>query len=375
MLAGVARGIAENFGISDWIPRVFFVITAFMGGFGVVLYAAGWAFIRSEDEAQSPAERFFSGASTSRAWLGVGLIVIAGMIVLARFTFLTGEVIWAGALLVVGLLLYLGYIPGRRSRGGPSESKEGVQRMTTTDTDTTVPVNNGDSDDSPAGGSIPRPPTPPPTPPARPPTQPREGSVLGRITLGVTAIGLGVLAILDNLDALAIDAQPYHYLALAVTIIGVGLLVGAFAGRARWLILVLALLIPTLIFSPFFRSETRRADLRVRPATFSELDTSYDLDVGQLVIDLTDLPWNGQEIDLDANVDVGSVVIRLPEDVGIDGSANVDIGQVSDRERTSAGIGNPQLEWNESGSDGTVMLDAHVSLGEIEIKRDPGGLQ
>ncbi|HZD22006.1 MAG TPA: PspC domain-containing protein, partial [Acidimicrobiia bacterium] len=67
VLAGVARGIANNFGISEWIPRLFFIVTTFMGGLGIALYAAGWVFIRSEGEAHSPAERFFAGASTSRS--------------------------------------------------------------------------------------------------------------------------------------------------------------------------------------------------------------------------------------------------------------------------------------------------------------------
>jgi len=76
MLAGVAKGIAEHFGISEWIPRVIFVVTAFMGGLGLALYAAGWAFIRSEDESESPAERFFSGTSGTRSWIGIAFILL-----------------------------------------------------------------------------------------------------------------------------------------------------------------------------------------------------------------------------------------------------------------------------------------------------------
>ena len=82
MLAGVAKGLADNFGIVPWIPRVVFLITAFMGGLGIALYAAGWAFIRSEDEAESPAERWFSGAAGTRSWVGIALIVLAGVVVL-----------------------------------------------------------------------------------------------------------------------------------------------------------------------------------------------------------------------------------------------------------------------------------------------------
>jgi phage shock protein PspC (stress-responsive transcriptional regulator) len=175
MLAGVAKGVADNFGLSDWIPRVLFVVTAFMGGLGVVLYLACWAFIRSEDESESIADRFFAGASTSRSWFGIGLMVVAGMIILANFTFLAGEVIWAAAFLVVGLLLYTGNIPtGTKQPGEVSvESKEGVQRMTTTDTLESEATVSGDS--PPRGPrKPPTAPPPPPPPPQRTPAHPPE---------------------------------------------------------------------------------------------------------------------------------------------------------------------------------------------------------
>ena len=378
MLAGVAKGVASNFGISDWIPRVFFVVTAFFGGFGVVLYAAGWAFIRSEDESESPAERFFSGASSSRSWIGIALIVLAGVIVLSNFTFLAGEVIWAAVFLVIGLLLYLGYIPTSASSedGESVESKEGVQQMTTT-TDTTRELIDTPTGDSPAGGSATPPPaaTPTPTPP-----KPREHSILGRLTIGFVLLGLGTLAILDNFESIPIDAEPRHYLALAVTIVGVGLMVGGFVGRARWLIIVSAVLVPTLLFSPAFEYdwEARNFDLEARPLTFAEVADEYAIDLGELVIDLRQLPWDGQEIELEAAVDAGNLEIYLPEGVGLIGEASVDVGRVSSidssrlpqsGERVTAGLGEPSLTFDEPGDLGTVVLDAHVDVGNIEIQR------
>lgn len=374
MLAGVAKGVADNFGIAEWIPRVFFVVTAFFGGFGVVLYAAGWAFIRSEDETESAAERFFSGASTSRSWIGIGLMVIAGIIVLSNFTILSGEVVWAAALLVVGLLLYLGYLPGGTPKDAqPAESKEGVQRMTPADT-ITAETKEAPSGDSPAGGSTPPPtptPPPPPTPPDLPPAKPRESSMLGRLTIGVMLLGLGALALLDNIDAVPIDADPRHYLALAVTVLGVGLLVGSFAGRARWLILVGVILVPTLIFSPAFEYdwEARNFDLEDTPITFADVEAEYAIDIGEMVIDLRELPWDGEEIRIEAAVDAGNLRIYIPEGVGIVGEASVDVGRVAEPGRSSGGLGDPTLTWDSEGALGTVLLDAHVDIGNIDIRR------
>ncbi len=375
MLAGVAKGVADNFGIAEWIPRLFFVITAFFGGFGLVLYAAGWAFIRSEEETESPAERFFSGASSSRSWIGIGLIVVAGIIVLSNFTILSGEVVWATALLVVGLLLYLGYFPGGAAavEEESAQSKEGVQRMTRSDT-AILETDESPSGDSPAGGATPPPtpaPPPPPTPPDLPPARPRESSILGRLTIGFVLLGLGVLAILDNIDGVPIAADPRHYVALAVTILGVGLLVGAFAGRARWLILVAAILVPTMIFSPAFEYDwtDRNFDIDATPQTFAELETDYGIDIGEMVIDLRELPWDGEEIRLDAAVDAGNLRIYIPGEVGIVGEASVDAGRVSEPGRSTGGLGDPTLTWDSPGELGTVFLDAHVDLGNIDIRR------
>lgn len=373
MLAGVAQGMADNFAISAWIPRAFFIVTAFMGGLGLALYAAGWAFIRAEDESESPADRFFSGASSSRSWLGIGLIVVAGIIVLSNFTFFAGEVVWALTFLIVGLLLYLGYIPTGRQRSdvaASGESKEGVQEMTTTETleQDTAEEPTGDS---PAGGSI----TPPlvsvPKPPRRPPAEKREPSLLGRLTIGVMLLALGVLATLDNVAAFPIDADPRHYMALAVTVIGIGLLVGAIAGRARWLILIALVMLPTLMFTPVFENDWRRAtfDRRVIPTSFQGLQPSYQVDIGSLVIDLRSLPWDGEEVTIDASVDAGSIEILIPSDVGLVGSAEVDVGQVSEPGRTSSGLGSPGLSWDSPGVAGTVILDAEVNVGNIDIRR------
>lgn len=377
MLAGVAQGMADNFGISEWIPRIFFIVTAFMGGLGLALYAAGWAFIRAEDESESPADRFFSGASSARSWVGIGLIVIAGIIVLSNFTFFAGDVVWALTFLVLGLLLYLGYIPTGRQKedvDASGESKEGVQRMSATETleqDTTEDTTETSAGDSPAGGHAPPPPAPPLTPPIRPPAKRREPSLLGRLTIGVMLLALGLLAVLDNVRSLPINAEPRHYMALAVTVLGVGLLVGSIAGRARWLILLALVMVPTLMFTPVFEQDWRAAnfDRTVIPDSFDALQLNYAVDLGNLVIDLRELPWDGEEIDLVASVDAGNLEIILPPDVGIIGSAEVDVGQVSEPGRTSSGLGAPSLDWNSPGAAGTVILDAEVNLGNIEIRR------
>jgi hypothetical protein len=107
----------------------------------------------------------------------------------------------------------------------------------------------------------------------------------------------------------------------------------------------------------------------VAPQTFEELDEVYNLDIGSLYIDLTDLPWEGEVIDLEVNVDAGNVEIEIPDGVGVVGEASVDVGRVGANGRESAGLGNPELQFNDPGRLGTVTLDASVDIGNIDIYR------
>ena len=373
IVAGVAQGFANRYDLPVLLIRAIFVLLTFAGGLGVALYAAGWFLIRSSDETDTPAQRIFSGASTSRSWLGIALVFVAILILLDNFTFLSTGIVWSVGLLVVGVLLYTGDLP-RLVRNQGADEQEGVQQMTTTDAPVAAPMvpvepvaPSGPGD---AGGALP--PTPTPTPPVlpTPPPKPRETSYLGRITIGVVLVSLGILAILDNIPGIPIEPQPRHYIALATVIIGLGLIVGGFVGRARWLILIGALLVPTLLFSPVFEYNwnSEEFDRTVSPDEFAELEDSYSLDVGNLVIDLTDLPWDGETVDLEARVDAGNIEIWIPLGVGLEGEAMVDIGRVGAFGRETSGLGNPTLQFDRPGPEGTVVLDASVDVGNIDIQ-------
>jgi phage shock protein PspC (stress-responsive transcriptional regulator) len=376
IVAGVAQGLARRMRIEPWLVRAAFIILAFAGGAGVALYGAAWFLIRAEDQPESAAQRVFGNASGTRAWVGIGLVFIAALILLENFTFLDGGVVWAIGLLVVGLLLYTGDLPRLFNREGSEDTddKEGVQQMTT-DTQVTTTTDLVTEPETPSGGEIGggAPPTPTPTPPILPPSAPREPvehSILGRLTIGFILLGLGVLAVLDNIPWGTVEPEPRHYLALAITILGIGLLVGAFVGRARWLILVGVIMIPLTLTSQAFELDWNSDEFEATesPATFEELDDEYQLDIGNLQLDLTRLPWDGREVPLDVSVDAGNVEIILPPGVGVTGSAEVSVGRVSAFGREVSGLGDPSLEFNNPGARGTVDLEANVDIGNIEIQ-------
>lgn len=364
VLGGVAQGLANRFDIPVWLVRLVFIITALTGGLGLILYVAGWFLMRAEDEAESHAERFLGSASGGRAWIGIGLVFVGVLILADQFTFLDGGVIWAVGLLVAGVLIYTGDLPRLTKR---TETKEGVQQMTTNTDSALVET---PSSGAPTGGAPP--PTPTPTPPILPPQarEPREKSYLGRLTIGFMLLGVGVLAVLDNIEGVPVYPEPRHYMALAVTMLGLGLMVGGFVGKARWLILVGVVLVPTMLFSPVFEYDWTSESFEIyeSPSVFTEVDGNYSLDIGDMQIDLTELPWDGQTVEISASVDAGNLTIRVPQEVGIVGEASVDVGRVFTPGRESAGLGNPTLTFDDdAGELGTVLLDAHVDVGNIEI--------
>lgn len=369
ILGGVAVGIARRLELPTWLVRVLFIIFSFGGGLGLAVYAAFWVFIRSEDEPDTIAERFLSRTTSTGSWVGIALIFVAILVLLDNVPLLSGGVIWAVGLLAIGLLLYSGELPRLFKN---ADSKEGVQQMTTR-TDTGISAATEEHVGGGAGATTPPPPppTPIPTPPIIPPARPpKPKSILGRVTFGVIAIALGVLALLDNTTA-AIDPSARHYIALAMTVLGLGLIIGAFIGRARWLILVGVLGLPFLFGSPALEydfEDWSSATVYQTPTEFADLQPAYDHTIGQFVVDLRDLPWNGEGVDLDVSMSIGELRILLPDDVSVTGSADVGIGHVEFGSDQSSGLG-PELVLQADGSNGAINLDARLGIGEIDIDR------
>ena len=129
---------------------------------------------------------------------------------------------------------------------------------------------------------------PPPTPAfVPPPPRPRRtGLLLFWPTVALIAIGLGFLGMYDIDNPVTISA----YAALAITVIAVMLLVGAFVGRPGGLIALglvssLALLITSIVAAATGGSVDNR-ELLVRPSNSAALADSYHISNGSIQVDL-----------------------------------------------------------------------------------------
>jgi signal transduction histidine kinase/phage shock protein PspC (stress-responsive transcriptional regulator) len=78
LLGGVCAGIAEHLGWSVGVVRVLFVVAALMGGFGIVLYAAYWAWLPMSDGDGPPVR---GGGRDLAGVLGLGALAIGVLLV------------------------------------------------------------------------------------------------------------------------------------------------------------------------------------------------------------------------------------------------------------------------------------------------------
>ena len=79
--------------------------------------------------------------------------------------------------------------------------------------------------------------------------------------------------------------------------LGLGLIVGSLWGRAMWLVLIGALMLPPLLVSPAAEFAAVQPDSIVQPATFDQLHNAYQTGAGTLRLDPV-LPraWLGNEV-------------------------------------------------------------------------------
>ena len=164
-----------------------------------------------------------------------------------------------------------------------------------------------------------------------PPT-PRPRSYLGLATLSLAVIVTGVLV---SLDATGVADVPFVViLASALGILGLGLLVGAFAGRARWLVALAApLLLVTAPIAMIPADFGQRLDAGIGdrswvPSTVAQASTPFELSVGSAELDLTrlEIPAGTTTIAVDASVGLGELLVTVPDDVRVLVDAEVGLG-------------------------------------------------
>ena len=199
--------------------------------------------------------------------------------------------------------------------------------------------------------------------------------MLGGLTLSAVLLALGALAAFDASGA---DLPHGAYPATALTVLGLGLLVGAWLGRARglvWLGIVLAVVtLFASITAPWQdRFENGQVDLDLRPTSVAELPANADYSAGQVRYDLTGVPFEGQAARLGAQIGFGEIVVTVPSDVDVTVHASTGVGAINLLGADGAGGFGTDRTLTDLGADGagggTLDLDLQAGFGHVEVRR------
>jgi len=374
IIAGVASGLADRFDISVGWTRLSFIVLSFFGGLGVLLYLVGWLAIPEEGHSQSIAEDKLRNLDTLSSWVGVGLIVLAAIIVLGNSGIVSGELLIASVLIVLGVLLYRGDLGGggaglkRPRREGEPASEAGDAGYLPS------PAENGvDGDDvaEPGGGVAaaararrPR---------DRGPRRPR--SRLGRIAVAVLLVVLGVMGMAQS--AGWVDPSTRDYVGVVFLVGGGSLVLGAFWGRARWLIVVGLLVTPFLLAAALVTAPLQGGlGERFFSPTAGSVRSEYRLAAGDMTLDLRNMALEpGAVASVGASVTFGRLQVIVPQGLGVTVTARTDVGAVylADGDRRfwpGQGISIDQSVTYPGV--GSVNLDLQVGFGEIDVYRTGG---
>ncbi len=374
VLGGVASGMARHLGVDTAWVRIAFVVVTLFGGAGILAYVVGWIAMPEEGESESMLVTKTRSDSRLGSWVGIGLIAIAGMILIGNTGLVDGEIVFAGGLIVLGILLYRGDLGDfGRSSSRDDEKDEKSEPPPLAPFEPSEPTENAPVygfDDTPHVSLPAEPPVvaPPPAPAFQPrPPKPKQSSVLGRLALATLLIVVGVMGV--GQSAGWWDPYPRHYAGAVIVTFGVALVIGAFVGRARWLIAVGLVTAPLLIGAALLDVPMVGGfgNPHYTPTSSTELSSEYRLAGGEMILDLTELDLAaGETVQIDTSIAFGRLEILVPDGLGVNIRAQVDAGQI-DRNGVLVDDG-INLESNQIlGGDGAVELDAHVGFGKIDI--------
>ncbi len=117
VLSGVAGGLGKAFGVDAMIFRIALAALIFVGGVGLLVYAAALVLVPADDGTGRPSPRG-AGGPKAAAITGIGLAALAGLALAfwgsAWATAAGGGVIVAGVVLALGAALVAGSVRGDR---------------------------------------------------------------------------------------------------------------------------------------------------------------------------------------------------------------------------------------------------------------------
>lgn len=391
-IGGVASGVALRLGVDALLIRAAFGVLALLSGVGFILYAAGWALLPEQSDGRIHLQEAIRGRFDA-AIAGAGILLLIGVF------WRTGQFGWWGswgfdwfnglfwtALVIFAIYFFVTVHKERPSTLPGAAPDPGSAR---------VPPNMSKG----AAASAPHAPYAPgpystagpagpgqqakPVKATRPPVKGPGSASLG-IVVGLALLTFAGLLLADRADLFDGSDGRILFTTLGVAIIlaGTGIVVAGFRGRSSgvlgFIALVAVLVSPLSIFALGLQvsSGTLVGQGHFTPVTTQEATDGFSIGVGELTIDLTDLPLTSRDaLTIPVSMGVGDLTIILPEDTAA--SADVRLGagnttwQVEGDSLSRAGIGNRTTVFQTSdvsdGATAQIHLDILAGTGDILI--------
>jgi hypothetical protein len=154
-------------------------------------------------------------------------------------------------------------------------------------------------------------------------------------------------------------------------------LIGAWFGRARWLIalglaLAVALGIATAGES-WDQVGNVGSDVVWSPATTTDMANRYENNFGNAVLDLSTVDFTGQDMQVTAEVNFGNLEIIVPPRVDVTAHVEVGAGDATVFDNQWGGVNEGANDVKDLGIDGvgggTLRLNVKVNAGNAEVHR------
>ena len=356
LLGGVCAGAAKYLNIDPVIVRVVLAVLTIVGFAGVIVYAAAWFLLPAEGDDKSVAADWFHLDKNEEQVRVAGLV---GAVVLAALAVVgDGGWFWDGApwiLVPFAFIYYLFVIRPRRRR--QADTALAAQF---------APPGVDPADESARGPEF---------------AAAKAGVVASRkeaksrrdrswtltwLTLSVTAIAAAATGIYD-----AYNDGPHWtaYVAVALGVVAVGLLVSTMFGNGGPLIGIGVILAITLAIGSLIPNG-RIGEQKPTPTNATQVDRHYQHGVGLIELDLTEVSnpqaLLGRTVEVDAGI--GQTRVIVPDGLNVRVNADMDAGEIRVFDRKTDGT-KTDLTYPADTTGVALTLDIHQRLGNIEVIR------
>jgi phage shock protein PspC (stress-responsive transcriptional regulator) len=360
ILWGVAGGLGEYLRIDPTLVRLGFAAAAIFGGFGVIAYLVMAVVVPEDDGTGQPRE-----GRRPPTW-AIVLLALAVLVALPGPLWGWGwhhdggwpwwgffGPLWLIFLIVAGFLVVRAMRRGRPFSGRRETTQASAADATTAEAPTAETAEGGNE-------------------------PPRAVRAIALVVLAIAAICAACTVAF--FAAWATATGHGDVVAGVVIAIGAAIAATAFIADARriapWLLAAALILgLPAgAMAAADIHFDGGIGEREYRPASVADLPSDgYDFGVGQMTVDLRDLPWTeGQTVPLSTDLGIGQLIVSVPPNVCVDAEATGKAGELLVRGEVSDGV---DLEIDQSQPQGRAPrldLSADIQVGQLIVTdQDP----